>query len=81
MESPHLSIETFLKLAMQSEELPITVQASDDEIAILSAGADTLPKPLADLCRAVLQTWDQLDPATRAAGLLVLANALAHFNK
>lgn len=71
------SVSDFINLAGQSEALGQIVDLTDDELALLVDGITVLTSPVADVCRSLLASWDELDAAGRAAGLLVLANALA----
>lgn len=72
-----LSLSHVIDLANQDEALGRIVDLSDDELALLTDGITVLQSPVADVCRSLLESWGELDQAGRAAGLLVLANALA----
>jgi hypothetical protein len=74
---PAPSIEVLVELANRDAALEEIVQLTEEELALVADGIAALEPPVSAVCRAVLESWNVLDPAERAAGLLVLANALA----
>lgn len=77
MKPSDRSIHEFIEVAGKDSELREILLLSDDEVGVLTAGLSALTPPVSNVCRALLAKWDDLDPAERAASLLVLANALA----
>lgn len=77
MDSPYPFVEMFIRDIKSNAEVSRISHLTADEITTLAAGTDQLPSPLVDLIHLLLHTWSQLDPATRTAAMLVLANALA----
>lgn len=74
---PDTSAPTYLGTDRVVDLAALTELSDTERTELARSLADGPRDPLQDLARQLLDTWDELDPVQRTAGLTVLAVALS----